>query len=109
MKSFIKRKMDWEGLKVVSNHRIKNGYGELPKGTVYTVNSYSRGLSLSSEACKCCDFKLNVARVDISSVTIIHCEYNKERIEWNKKRKIERSTFGNRVVNPPEQAPIYNQ
>lgn len=58
------RVTDWVGMRLKSKHRVKNGWAELPAGTLWTVTYARSGLSIESDACSCCGIKVYVRGVD---------------------------------------------
>jgi len=107
METLIKRKMDWEGLKVKSLKPLKNGWASLPEGKIFTVGSWSRGLSMRSNPCECCGIRLSISRVSSNDVELLDIDFNRELIEWNSKRKLVKTRFGTDIVLPTENKPIY--
>lgn len=107
MINLIKRKMDWEGLKVKSLKPLKNGWASLPEGKVFTVGSWSRGLSMRSDPCECCGVRLSISRVSPNDVELLDIDFNRNLIKWNSKRKIIRGRFGTHIVLPTEIEPVY--
>ncbi len=63
-----KLKRDMIGKKVESLRDFKNGYGFLPEGTEYLVIGAHGGLTLASEECPCCRFKLSISKVPYKDV-----------------------------------------
>ncbi len=56
------------GDRVRSVRDIKNGWAELPSGTVFTVTRRFAGYGLRSDPCKCCGIRVHVTRVQEWSV-----------------------------------------
>ncbi len=104
----IKRKMDWEGLKVKSLKPLKNGWASLPEGKIFTVSSWSRGLSMRSDPCECCGIRLSISRVSPNDVELLDIDFNRKLIEWNSKRKRVVGSFGTHIVLPTNIKPVCN-
>jgi len=51
------------GDKVVSITPISNGWAEMPKGTVFTINRRFKGYELVSDPCRECGLKVRITRV----------------------------------------------
>lgn len=96
----IKRKMDWDGLIVQSYGRMKNGWADLPAGTLFRVESSHNGLTIVSRPCECCDIKVSISKVHRMDVTILEIPYNYERLEWNKKRRVVKNSWGREIQVP---------
>lgn len=61
----------WKGKKAVSNREIRNGWGALPAGTVFTITDKNRGFSVRSKPCSCCGFSLQVTKVPHGCLTLV--------------------------------------
>ena len=101
-----KRKMDWEGLKVIANRDLRNGRMSMPAGTPYYVKGNKNGLWLQSEHCDHCRGQQTISHVTEAEVDIADCELNQAIIGFNQKRTIEfrgNQGYGRRrtVVDPP--------
>ncbi len=66
-----KRKCDWENLLVRSNTVLRNGVGEAPSGTLFTVLKNRSGLHLSGDPCACCGSSHFTRGVQEWDVTIV--------------------------------------
>ena len=53
----------WAGKKVKSLCMIKNGWAELPAGTVFKIRGKMKGFDLVSDPCKTCGLKVSISRV----------------------------------------------
>lgn len=105
MNQLIKRKMDWEGLRVESLTSLRNGWGEIPSGTHFMVTDWTRGLSLKSVPCDCCGVQVYIGRVDAEDVHILDIPYNHERIRWNAGRKYVKGVHGRYLTEPSDPKP----
>lgn len=61
-------------MRVRSLRKLRNGFAEMPVGTIYKVDSALGGLSLSSEPCKCCGMEQFIRRVHPRDVEIVYEE-----------------------------------
>jgi len=66
-----KLKRDHVGCTVKTIKPIRNGWGEIPLGTICTVTYSRNGLSLDSDLCACCGLTASVSRVDYASVELL--------------------------------------
>lgn len=69
-----RRFSDWKGKRVRSVRKLRNGFGEMPVGTIYKLHSALGGLSLSSEPCKCCGIEQFIRRVHPRDVEVVYDE-----------------------------------
>lgn len=60
------------GRKVRSNAVIRNGYMELPEGTLFSVQRKHNGLHLVSDPCETCGIKVYVHNVNPDRVDLIN-------------------------------------
>jgi len=71
----VKKKMlirDYIGRRVKSKRSLRNGYGGMPAGTVYTVEgTWRSGFSLRAEACAHCGFRFSVSHVHRDAVELV--------------------------------------
>ena len=100
-----KRKMDWEGLRVIANRDLQNGRMSMPAGTPYYVKGNKNGLWLQSERCEHCHAQQSISHVMESDVDIEDCELNQAIIGFNQKRVVklgENMGYGRRrrVIDP---------
>lgn len=61
----------FKGKKVISLRKLRNGWSELPAGTVFTIEDKSGGFSLQSDPCKCCGVRVYIRKVHPSAVDIV--------------------------------------
>ena len=54
---------DMRGLQVRSLFPLRNGLGELPKGTIFTIDRKQGGLHLKSLPCSDCGMALSITHV----------------------------------------------
>lgn len=67
----MKRVSDWKGLQVRSIAPVKNGFAEMPIGTLYKVTNALGGLTLQSAPCKCCGMEMFIRGVHPRSVEVV--------------------------------------
>ena len=53
---------DWKGGYVKALTRVRNGWGEMPAGTVYKIESAGITAHFKSLPCPCCGFKFSFTR-----------------------------------------------
>lgn len=59
---------DWIGKAVRSLRPMKNGWAELPAGTLFTIRGKHGGFELVSEPCPCCGIKVHMSKVRCDSL-----------------------------------------
>ena len=67
----MKKATDWLGRKVKTRVDMRNGYSDIPTGTVLTVTYVRSGLTLQSDACKCCGVSLYIRGVEARDVQLL--------------------------------------
>ena len=67
----LRLKRDWVGSYVESKVALRNGWGELPAGTVYVVSRNFGGLEMRSVGCPTCGMRLSIKKVPERSVTYL--------------------------------------
>ena len=68
----LKRKKDWEGLKVKTLLPISSGVMRISAGTICTVTKNFGGLTLITDPCACCGVGIYIRKVSERSVEIVH-------------------------------------
>ena len=61
----------WKGRKVRSLRDMRNGYAELPAGTIFTITGKYKGFSLVSDPCATCGVKIHIGRVSGASLELV--------------------------------------
>lgn len=59
---------DWLGMRVRTKEAMRNGYVEIPAGSLATVDGIGVGLELKVDPCQCCGMKAIISRVHGSKV-----------------------------------------
>ncbi len=52
-----KRVKDWAGGYIRTKHRVSNGYGSMPAGTIFKITSAGITAHFESIPCECCGFQ----------------------------------------------------
>ena len=58
------------GRKVISTQALRNGYAELPAGTVFTVQRKLNGYHVESDPCRTCGVKIRMSNVPWHAVEL---------------------------------------
>lgn len=67
-----KKKGDYKGRLVRTKIAMKNGWGEIPPGTIATITSQSpKGSSIEAVACDCCGMKAIMSRIGAEYIEFI--------------------------------------
>ncbi|MGX5885196.1 hypothetical protein MJ546_33715, partial [Burkholderia gladioli] len=54
---------DWLGMRVRTKRVMRNGYVEIPAGTLATVDGIGVGLELKIDPCSCCGMRAYISRI----------------------------------------------
>lgn len=59
------------GLRVRSLRPFRNGLGNMPEGTTFTVLGKRSGFDLLADPCDCCGFQFRIRKIDPRDVEVI--------------------------------------
>ncbi|WP_141755119.1 hypothetical protein [Burkholderia plantarii] len=59
---------DWKGMRVRTLRVMRNGYVEIPAGSLATVTGIGVGLELKIDPCPCCGMQAYIVRIHGSDV-----------------------------------------
>ena len=67
-----KLKRDWKGKMIRTRDVIRNGWGEIPKGSVGVISYQGpKGSNITFNACPCCRLKATVSQVSQEKLEFI--------------------------------------
>lgn len=59
------------GARVRSLRAIRNGYGTVPEGTLGTIRSKTRGMTVDFDGCDCCGVAMSVSHLRAGDVDLV--------------------------------------
>jgi hypothetical protein len=62
---------EWRGVKVRSLRALRNGWAEMPAGTIFTITRKFSGFDLESDPCEHCGIKMRISRVQPQDLELV--------------------------------------